>query len=111
MRHPKSNPNQADSDPFNPDNVKAQRQLTDEGRKQVQAVGEVFRALKIPVGRVISSKFYRAYEAAKLLDAAEITTSIDVTEGGLVVSPNENNRRAKALRQLLGAPPAAGETR
>lgn len=41
--------------------------------------------------RVISSKFYRAYEAAKLLDAAEITTSIDVTEGGLVVCPNEND--------------------
>ena len=83
MRHPKSNPDHADSDPFNPDNVKAQRQLTDEGHKQVQAVGEAFRVLKIPVDRVISSKFYRAYEAAKLLDVADITTSIDVTEGGL----------------------------
>jgi hypothetical protein len=28
-----------------------------------------------------------------------------------VVSPNENNRRAKALRQLLGTPPAAGKNR
>jgi phosphohistidine phosphatase SixA len=109
MRHPKSNPDQADTDPFNLDNIQAQRQLTDEGRRQAQAAGEAFRALKIPVDRVISSKFYRAYEAAKLLDIAEVTTSIDVTEGGLVVSPNENNRRAKALRQLLGTPPAVGK--
>jgi phosphohistidine phosphatase SixA len=109
MRHPKTNPDQADTDPFNLDNIKAQRQLTDEGRQQAQAVGEAFRALKIPVDRVISSKFYRAIEAAKLLDAGEVTASIDVTEGGLVVSPNENNRRAKALQQLLGTPPAAGK--
>jgi phosphohistidine phosphatase SixA len=57
----------------------------------------------------LQSKFYRAQEAAKLLGVAEVTTSTDVSEGGLVVSPNENNRRTKALRQLLGTPPAAGK--
>ena len=109
IRHPKTHPDQADTDPFNLDNLKAQRQLTDEGRKQAKSVGEAFRALKIPVDRVVSSKFYRAYEAGKLLDVADVTTSIDVTEGGLVVSPNENNRRAKALQQLLATPPPAGK--
>jgi hypothetical protein len=34
---------------------------------------------------------------------------VDVTEGGLVVSPRENQRRAKALRQLLSTPPAEGK--
>jgi phosphohistidine phosphatase SixA len=109
MRHPKSNSDQADTDPLNLDNIKAQRQLTFEGRRQAQAIGEALRALKIPVGKVISSKFYRAYEAAKLLDVADVTTSIDVSEGGLVVSPNENNRRTKVLRQLLGTPPTDGK--
>ena len=40
---------------------------------------------------------------------AEVKTSIDVTEGGLVVSPNENNRRSKALRKLLGTTPPPGK--
>lgn len=109
MRHPRTNPDQADTDPLNLDNIKAQRHLTDEGRTQAKAVGEAFRTLKIPVDKVISSKFYRAQEAAKLLGVAEVTTSTDVSEGGLVVSPNENNRRTKALRQLLGTPPTAGK--
>ncbi|OLE56722.1 MAG: hypothetical protein AUI36_15365 [Cyanobacteria bacterium 13_1_40CM_2_61_4] len=72
-------------------------------------MGEALRALKIPVGKVIASKFYRAQEAAKLLDVGEVTASVDVTEGGLVVSPRENQRRAKALRELLSTPTAEGK--
>src|SRR5439155_5264443 len=68
IRHPKTNSDQADTDPLHLDNVKAQRQLSDEGRRQAKALGAAFRALKIPVGRVFVSKFNRAQEAAKLLD-------------------------------------------
>src|SRR2546423_14466336 len=93
IRHPKTNPDQADTDPLNLDNIKAQRHLSDEGRKQAKAIGEAFRALKLPIEKVIASKFYRAQEAAKLLDVGPITVTIDVTEGGLVVSPRENERR------------------
>ncbi len=67
VRHPKTDPNQADTDPLHLDNVKAQRQLTDEGRRQAKALGEAFRALKIPVGKVVASKFHRTQEAAKPL--------------------------------------------
>src|SRR5437868_11409906 len=109
IRHPKTNPDQADTDPLHLDNIKAQRQLSDEGRKQATALGEAFRALKLPVDKVISSKFYRAQEAAKLLDLGDVTPSVDVTEGGLVVSPRENERRAKALRELLSTAPADGK--
>ena len=109
IRHPKTNPDQADTDPLHLDNIKAQRQLSDEGRKQAKVLGEAFRALKIPVGKIVSSKFYRAQEAAKLLDLGDVTPSVDVTEGGLVVSPRENERRAKALRELLSTAPADGK--
>ena len=34
--------------------------------------------------------------------------NIDITEGGLVVSPNENNRRAAAFRKLASTMPPAG---
>src|SRR5205809_7339041 len=64
IRHPQTNPDQADTDPLHLDNVKAQRQLTDVGRREAQAMGKALRALKIPVGKVIASKFYRAQEAA-----------------------------------------------
>ncbi|HTE49477.1 MAG TPA: histidine phosphatase family protein [Kofleriaceae bacterium] len=109
MRHPATNPDQADTDPLHLDNVKAQRGLSDEGRKQARAIGEAFRKLKIPVARIVCSKFWRAQEAAKLLGVGEVGPSVDVAEGGLVVSPNENKRRAEALRHLLGTPPPKGK--
>jgi phosphohistidine phosphatase SixA len=109
LRHPKTNADQADTDPLNLENIQAQRHLSEEGRQQAKALGEALHTLQIPVDRVIASKFYRAYEAAKLLNVAEVTTSIDVSEGGLVVSPQENRRRAQALRQLLATPPPAGK--
>src|SRR5688572_18464204 len=105
LRHPQTNPDQADTDPLNLDNVKAQRHLTDAGRDQAKALGAALKQLKIPVGKVLASKFYRAQEAAKLLDVAQVESSLDITEGGLVVSPKENQRRAAALRTLLGTVP------
>src|SRR5205807_2551576 len=109
IRHPKTNPDQADTDPLNLDNIKAQRHLSDEGRRQARLLGQAFRDLKLPIEKVVSSKFYRAQEAAKLLDVGPVTASVDVTEGGLVVTPRENERRAKALRALLSTPPAPGK--
>lgn len=108
MRHPQTNPDQADVDPLHLENVAAQRQLTDEGRRMAKEIGAALTRLKIPVSQVISSKFYRAQEAAKLLDLGEVTPLLDVSEGGLVVSPNENKRRAAALRKLLTIPPKSG---
>lgn len=108
VRHAKSNPDQADTNPLHLDDVKAQRQLSDEGRAQAKSIGVAWRALGVPVGKVVSSQFQRAQETAGLLDVGPVATSVDVSEGGLVVSPNENKRRAKALRALLTTPPAAG---
>jgi phosphohistidine phosphatase SixA len=109
IRHPKTNPDQADTDPLHLDNIQAQRHLSDEGREQAKALGKAFRALNLPIEKVIASKFYRAQEAAKLLDVGPVTAALDVTEGGLVVTPRENERRAKALRSVLSTPPTAGK--
>lgn len=108
IRHFQTDSDQADTDPLNLENVKAQRHLSDEGRKQAKAVGEFFHAIKIPVHKVIASRFFRAYETATLLNVADVTESIDVSEGGLVVSPRENQRRANALRRLLSELPPTG---
>lgn len=39
---------------------------------------------------------------------AEMTPLVDISEGGLVVTPIENNRRMQALRKLTAMPPPAG---
>lgn len=109
VRHPQSHKDQADIDPLHLDNIQAQRQLTDEGRKRARQLGEVLRAIELPVSEVVASKFFRAQEAATLMGLGKVVTSIDVTEGGLVVSPAENERRAGELRRLLTTPPPKGK--
>jgi hypothetical protein len=37
-----------------------------------------------------------------------VTSTADISEGGLVVPPNENDRRAGALKKLAATPPPAG---
>jgi hypothetical protein len=66
------------------------------------------RQIGAPVGKVYTSLFNRAYETAVLAGFTDIEKTADITEGGLVVSPNENNRRADALRKMLGVAPKAG---
>jgi len=106
LRHPQTDPNQADTDPLNLDNVRAQRQLTPAGEAQARRLGEVVRALKLPLGRVIASKYQRARETARLAGfTAEI--SLDVSEPQNV-PPVEGRRRAAVLRSLLSTPPAPG---
>ena len=109
VRHGATFTDQADTDPFNFDNIAAQRNLNDKGKALATAFGGVSRArIGIPVGKVYTSKFNRAYETAVLAGFKDIEKTADLTEGGLVVSPNENNRRAEAFRKLLGAAPKAG---
>jgi phosphohistidine phosphatase SixA len=109
IRHPQTNADQADTDPLHLDNVKAQRQLTDAGRDQAKAIGAALKQLKVPVGKILASKLYRAQEAAKLLDLGDVEVALDVTEGGQVVTPKENQRRAAVLRQLLSTVPSEGK--
>ena len=83
IRHGATHPDQADTDPLNLDNVAKQRPLNDKGRAGAKAVGAVFRT------------------------AGEPVTTNDVTEGGQVVSPNENNRRAQARTSRISSTPSA----
>jgi phosphohistidine phosphatase SixA len=108
IRHGATNADMADTDPLNHDNIAKQRQLSAKGEEAAKALGDAFRSIGVPVGRVYTSRFNRAYQTAKLAGFADIEKSIDITEGGLVVSPNENNRRAAAFRKLASSLPPAG---
>jgi len=108
FRHGATHADQADTDPLNPANIDKQRQLNDQGRALARAIGEAMRKLQIPVGQVVTSQFNRAVETGTLLGFGAATPTADITEGGLVVSPNENNRRAAALKKLAATVPPAG---
>ena len=108
FRHGATHQDQADTDPLNPSNVAQQRQLNEAGRAKAKEIGEAFRKLRIPVGQVHTSVFNRAVENGSLMNLGEVTSSLDITEGGLVVTPIENNRRAQALRRLAATLPPAG---
>ena len=108
LRHGATHPDQADTDPLNLSNIAKQRQLNDAGRAKAKEIGEAMRKLKIPVAQVTTSMFNRAIETGKLLGFGEVTSTSDVTEGGLVVTPIENDRRTRALRKLAATMPPAG---
>ena len=108
FRHGATYPDQADTDPLHDDNVAKQRQLNDQGRADAKEVGEIFSAAGVPIGKSYSSRFYRAAETARLIGGKAPQATLDVTEGGLVVSPNENNRRTQAFRAIVATMPDPG---
>jgi phosphohistidine phosphatase SixA len=108
LRHGATHADQADTDPLNHGNLAQQRQLNAKGEEAAKAFGEAFRRMGAPVSKAITSQFNRAYQTAKLAGFDNVEKTLDVTEGGLVVSPNENNRRAAAFRKLASTVPPAG---
>ena len=108
FRHGATHADQADTDPLNLKDTSKQRHLNDPGRALARAIGDSMHTLKIPVGQVRTSLFYRAVETGTLLGFGEVSSSADISEGGLVVSPNENNRRTQAFRALVATVPPPG---
>jgi phosphohistidine phosphatase SixA len=108
FRHGATHQDQADTDPLNITNVAKQRQLNDQGRALAREIGEAMRKLKIPVGQVITSQFNRAVETGTLLGFGNVTSTADISEGGQVVTPIENNRRTAAMKKLAATAPPAG---
>jgi len=109
FRHGATHRDQADIDPLNHDNVSKQRLLSEGGKALATQVGAAFKTLQVPIGKVYTSKFNRAVETGRLVGGADVTPTFDLTEGGLVVTPIENDRRAEALREMVATPPDAGK--
>jgi len=109
FRHGATHRDQADTDPLNHDNVAKQRLLSEGGREVAKQAGDSFVKLGIPLGKVYTSRFNRAVETGKLVGRGDVTATIDITEGGRVVSPIENDRRADAFRKLAGTLPEPGK--
>jgi phosphohistidine phosphatase SixA len=82
MRHassPRETPSKAVA---NTDNTKLERQLDAAGRKGAMAMGEAIRALRIPVGTVLTSPTYRAMETVRLARFDSPTAVNELGDGG-----------------------------
>src|SRR5262249_5656039 len=108
LRHGATFPDPADMDALNFENIAAQGNLKAKGKMLEKQFGDALRQVGVPVGKVYTSKYNRGYETAVLAGFKDIEKTADLTEGGLIVSPNENNRRAEAFRALLSTPPKPG---
>src|SRR6476659_9362856 len=97
-----------DGDLLNLASNAAQLNLNDEGETLARAFGRAMHDVGIPVGRVFTSKYNGAYETAVLAGFDDIVKAPDLTDGGLVISPREYDRRAGGFRKLLAMPPDAG---
>src|SRR5262245_65575010 len=71
FRHGATNRDQADTDPLNPDDVAKQRLLSEKGKEVAREVGDSFRKLGIPLGKVYASRFLRAMDTARLRSGGE----------------------------------------
>jgi phosphohistidine phosphatase SixA/plastocyanin len=109
IRHAPTNRDQSDTAPLDYADTLHQRRLSAKGRDVAKQVGDAFRALGIPIGTVYTSRFLRAVETGKLIGGGNVSQTVDVTEGGLVASPIENERRAAALKKMAGTSPDAGK--
>ena len=101
VRHGATFSNQADTDPFNLADVTKQRNFNDKGKELAKAFGQASRAAGLPVGEVYTSQFNRAYETAVLAGFTDIETTVDLSEGALVVNAGrEQPARQSAARHV-----------
>jgi broad specificity phosphatase PhoE len=87
------------------DDCATQRNLDDQGREESRRIGEAFRARQIPVAKVLSSRWCRCMETARLaFGRAENWEPIDGARPGSELEA----RRTADVRRFVGAPFAGG---
>jgi hypothetical protein len=85
----------------------SQRNLSEAGRAQAREIGEMIRALKLPVGEVIASPFCRTMETGRLMfGRAEPSPVVRGYEGTSVANADYTK-----LVALLASPPLPGTLR
>jgi len=86
------------------DDCANQRNLTDDGRAQARRIGNAWRALGLPVGKVQASPFCRTRETAELA-FGRAERAVEARGGPGTATDAE---RYRPLSELLSTPPAKG---
>ena len=103
IRHATS-PGSGEPANFKLDDCATQRNLSDGGRAQARRIGETLRAYDVPIGRVLSSRWCRALETARLaFGRVEGEPMLDQFYDAAV-----RDERTQAVRAIIADAPQAG---
>jgi len=106
LRHTTTTPGVGDPPGFRVEDCASQRNLSEQGREEARRIGAAFRARGIPVGRVLSSRFCRCLETARLaFGRAEPHPPLD----NLFHDRSREPERAAAIRALAGERQTLGD--
>src|ERR1700720_305874 len=108
LRHGATSADQVDAEPVDFDNIAAQRNLNDKGKAAAVALGDAFRQIGLPVGKVYTSRFNRAYETATLAGFKQAEKIPELTDAGPGMVPGASTDQTEAFRKLIGTAPQPG---
>ena len=114
LRHGATDESQKDIYPFDFDDMKAQRQLSDKGRDMARQIGATITKLGVPIGEIYTSRLNRAIETGKLVSGKDVkpvdalTDSSAGSASGMANPSGGNAKAGAALRHLVEAAPMAG---
>ncbi len=106
IRHAATDWRESDSNPANLDLCANQRNLSAQGREQAALIGEGFRALHIPLGKIETSEYCRCIDTARIAFGYG-TTNVDLTSVN-GTDPVEASRRVTKIRQMISDTPNRG---
>jgi len=101
VRHGLTTPGSGDPKNFKLDDCATQRNLVEEGREQSRKLGRLLRERGIIVERVLSSRWCRAQETARLIDAGEV--GLLAASDNLYGRPAQRDAQVRELRAAIGA--------
>ena len=84
------------------------RQLSSEGRAIARRIGDAIRALGIPVAKVLSSEYCRAWETARLLDLGPVTRTRDIMNMRVVAHLGGRDAVIRRAQRILAQPAPEG---
>jgi broad specificity phosphatase PhoE len=105
MRHATTEPGVGDPPGFRLDDCATQRKLSETGREEARHISAVFRARGVPIGRVLSSRWCRCLETARLaFGTVEPWPSLDSFFNDRSREPEQT----RILRRLVAQHPTSG---
>jgi broad specificity phosphatase PhoE len=84
------------------------RQLSEAGREIATAIGEVLRALQIPIGQVFASPYCRTVQTARHMQVGSVQTTTDIMNLRVAEYFGGPSAIAERTRRRLSMPPPAG---
>lgn len=105
LRHAATEPGLGDPPGYRLEECATQRNLSEAGREESRRIGAAFRRQAVPVGRVLSSRWCRCLETARLaFGRVEPWPDLD----SFFDARDRGPEQTRALRALLADPPAGG---